>query len=129
MNARRSIEGRPTTDVYVGLHVGELFYGNIGSAARLDFTVVGRTVNEASRIVGLCHALSTDILMSSIFAQSLDATKRTLAASVGCHSLRGVSKSMELYSLKNQAQLSAAFSDRGACHVVASEVPGLQSRI
>lgn len=102
INDRRSADRRPTTDVYVGLHVGEVFYGNIGSPARLDFTVVGRTVNEASRIAGLCHALSADILMSSTFAQSLDTTKRSITASVGFHSLRGVSKSMELYSLKNR---------------------------
>ena len=40
LNVRRSAEGRATTSAYVGLHVGEVFYGNIGSEDRLDFTVV-----------------------------------------------------------------------------------------
>src|SRR5205085_10559711 len=38
LNARRSAEGRPVTTAHVGLHIGEVFYGNIGSDARLDFT-------------------------------------------------------------------------------------------
>src|SRR6267154_6843374 len=46
LNARRSADGRPTTSAYVGLHIGEVFYGNIGSEDRLDFTVVGPAVNE-----------------------------------------------------------------------------------
>ena len=41
LNAQRRIEGRPVTDVYLGLHLGEVFYGNIGSEDRLDFTVIG----------------------------------------------------------------------------------------
>src|SRR3984893_13972892 len=41
LNARRSEGGRPTTSAYVGLHVGEVFYGNIGNEDRLDFTLVG----------------------------------------------------------------------------------------
>jgi hypothetical protein len=43
-------DGKPITDMYLGLHVGEVFYGNVGSRERLDFTVIGPAVNEASRI-------------------------------------------------------------------------------
>ena len=53
LNGRRAAEGRPTTSAYVGLHVGEVFYGNIGSEDRLDFTVVGPAVNEVSRIASM----------------------------------------------------------------------------
>ena len=55
LNARRADRGRPTTSAYVGLHVGEVFYGNIGSEDRLDFTVVGPAVNEVSRIASMCR--------------------------------------------------------------------------
>ncbi len=41
LNARRIEKGLPSTDMYLGLHFGEVFYGNIGSKERLDFTVVG----------------------------------------------------------------------------------------
>ena len=55
LNARRANE--PTvTDLYLGLHIGEVFYGNIGSRDRLDFTVVGPAVNEASRIAAMCRS-------------------------------------------------------------------------
>ncbi len=41
--------------MYLGLHVGEVFYGNVGSRERLDFTVIGPAVNEASRIAAMCR--------------------------------------------------------------------------
>src|SRR5262249_13075529 len=50
LNERRAREGLPVTDMYLGLHAREVFYGNIGSTERLDFTVLGPAVNETSRI-------------------------------------------------------------------------------
>ena len=44
-------------NMYLGLHVGEVFYGNIGSMDRLDFTVVGPAVNEVSRIAAMCRSV------------------------------------------------------------------------
>ena len=67
LNARRAAEGRPVTTAYVGLHVGEVFYGNIGSEDRLDFTVVGPAVNEVSRIASMCRSVDRELLMSSAF--------------------------------------------------------------
>ena len=55
LNAKRGAEGRAVTSAYVGLHVGEVFYGNIGHDDRLDFTVVGPAVNEVSRIASMCR--------------------------------------------------------------------------
>ena len=55
LNARRAAEGLPTTEMYLGLHLGVVFYGNIGSKERLDFTVVGPAVNEVSRIAAMCR--------------------------------------------------------------------------
>src|ERR1700677_456433 len=66
LNARRSADSRPTTSAYVGLHVGEVFYGNIGSEDRLDFTVVGPAVNEVSRIASMCSSVHRGPLMSSV---------------------------------------------------------------
>jgi len=59
LNVRRAQNGLPVTDMYLGLHVGEVFYGNIGSTERLDFTVVGPAVNEASRIAAMCRRSSS----------------------------------------------------------------------
>ena len=50
LNARRGALGLPVTDAYLGLHIGEVFYGNIGSRNRLDFTVVGPAETETRMI-------------------------------------------------------------------------------
>jgi adenylate cyclase len=99
LNARRSAEGRPTTSAYVGLHVGEVFYGNIGAEDRLDFTVVGPAVNEVSRIASMCQSVDRELLASSAFRQGLDATGRGCLVSTGRFALRGIGHAQDLYTL------------------------------
>src|SRR3712207_9439753 len=83
LNARRAAARLPVTDVYLGLHIGEVFYGNIGSEDRLDFTVVGPAVNEASRIAALCRSVEKDVLISSSFADAANAENRGRVVGVG----------------------------------------------
>src|SRR5438105_8958561 len=64
LNERRTADGVAVTTAHVGLHVGEVFYGNIGSEDRLDFTVVGPAVNEVSRIASMCRAVDRELLTS-----------------------------------------------------------------
>jgi RHS repeat-associated protein len=71
LNARRSAEGRPVTSVYLGLHIGDVFYGNIGSDERLDFTVVGPAVNEVARTAAMCRSVERTVLLSQAFAVPL----------------------------------------------------------
>lgn len=99
LNERRKAEERPVTSVYIGLHVGEVFYGNVGSVDRLDFTVVGPAVNETSRIASMCRSADRSILVSSAFAASLSAAERTTLVSVGRFALRGVGRAQELFTL------------------------------
>jgi adenylate cyclase len=49
--------GRPLEAV-VALHVGEVMYGNVGAEERLDFTVIGRAVNETARLQALTKQIS-----------------------------------------------------------------------
>ena len=99
LSARRAAYDRPTTSAYVGLHVGEVFYGNIGSEDRLDFTVVGPAVNEVSRIASMCRSIDRDLLASSEFRGGLDATGRRYLVSTGRYALRGISRAQDLYTL------------------------------
>src|SRR3977135_2178711 len=99
LNARRSAEGRPVTSAHVGLHVGEVFYGNIGSEDRLDFTVVGPAVNEVSRIASMCNSIDREFLASSEFRAGLDATGRRYLVSTGRYALRGIGHAQDLYTL------------------------------
>ena len=102
LNARRIAEGLPETDMYLGLHLGVVFYGNIGSKERLDFTVVGPAVNEVARIAAMCRSVDQPILISSAFADSVDGDRRRFA-SVGRYALRGVGKPQELFTLDAEA--------------------------
>jgi adenylate cyclase len=99
LNARRSVDGRPVTTAYVGLHIGEVFYGNVGSEDRLDFTVVGPAVNEVSRIASMCNSVDRELLASSEFRSGLDATGRRYLVSTGRYALRGIGRAQDLYTL------------------------------
>ncbi|PDT80667.1 adenylate/guanylate cyclase domain-containing protein [Sinorhizobium sp. BJ1] len=98
LNTRRLEKGEPTTDVYLGLHIGEVFYGNIGSRNRLDFTVVGPAVNEVSRIVSMCRSVERHVIMSSEFIEASPAAHRANAVSLGRFALRGVARAKELFT-------------------------------
>jgi len=101
LNRRRAVDGKPITDMYLGLHVGEVFYGNVGSRERLDFTVIGPAVNEASRIAAMCRSVDQPVLMSSAFADVGDIKRRLI--SVGRYALRGVAHPQELFTLDSTA--------------------------
>ena len=97
LNRRREAERLPTTHMYVGLHIGEVFFGNIGSKDRLDFTVVGPAVNETSRIAAMCRSADQPLLMSAAFADALG--HPDWVVSVGRFALRGVGRAQELFTL------------------------------
>jgi len=102
LNERRQAAEQPVTSVYIGLHIGDVFYGNIGSVDRLDFTVVGPAVNETSRIASMCRSVDRPVLISSTFAQALPANERADLVSVGRFALRGVGHATELFTLDPQ---------------------------
>ena len=95
--ARRT-RSLPTPDLDIALHVGDVNYGNVGADARLDFTVIGPAVNEASRIERLCDALGRHLVMSQAFARAAEASRHELV-SLGRHRLRGVRGEAELFGL------------------------------
>ena len=80
----------------IGLHLGELTYGNIGTPTRIEFTVIGAAANEAARIEALCKELKVDLLVSERVARVLPQPWRSL----GLHTLRGVGDKMELFTLR-----------------------------
>jgi adenylate cyclase len=101
LNERRAGEGLPITEMYLGLHIGEVFYGNIGSKERLDFTVIGPAVNEVSRIAAMCRSVDQPVLLSAAFAAAVVDPQRAFA-SVGRYALRGVGKPQELFTLDRE---------------------------
>ena len=96
-NNARKANGKPVMDFGLALHLGEVFYGNIGASDRLDFTVVGPAVNEASRIQALCRPLDRNVLVSSTFQETVGS--ESALESLGFHALRGVREPKELFGL------------------------------
>jgi adenylate cyclase len=96
--SERQGASKQTLDFGVSLHLGEVLYGNIGTSERLDFTVVGSAVNEASRIEGMCKPLGRRVLVSSRFHAAAVACNSRMV-SVGVHALRGIVGPQELFTL------------------------------
>ena len=78
-------------DIKIALHFGEVAYGNIGSGARLDYTVVGRSVNLASRPGNL----DRHVLVSADFAKRLSSHE---FQALGAHDLRGVAEPQRVFA-------------------------------
>ena len=76
-----------------------MFYGNIGSEDRLDYTVVGPAVNDVSRIASMSRSVDRELLASSEFYAGLDDTGRRYLVSTGRYALRGIGRAQDLYTL------------------------------
>jgi adenylate cyclase len=98
LNVTETEAGNPTLNLNIALHAGEVTYGNIGTADRLDFTVIGPAVNEAARLEKLCKDLGTPILISKPFVQAAQGVREQLLP-VGRHPLRGVREAQEVFTV------------------------------
>jgi adenylate cyclase len=96
VNENNKATGRAPMNYGIGLHVGDVMYGNIGSRTRLDFTVIGPAVNMASRLEALTKQLGKPVLLSRAFA---DFVERDFALErVGEYPVRGFSDPIELFA-------------------------------
>jgi adenylate cyclase len=94
-NEARAAGGADPLRFGVGLHVGLVTFGNIGTEDRLDFTVIGPAVNRASRLEGLTKQLGVPVLASSEF----NLVSTVPMKSLGKHPLRGVPEPVEVFTL------------------------------
>ncbi|MCD6044339.1 MAG: hypothetical protein K0R40_3942, partial [Burkholderiales bacterium] len=79
----------------IGLHLGTVLYGNIGTPTRIEFTVIGAAANEAARIESLCKSLDASLVVSEQVVRHLPGTWKPL----GRHALRGVGEPVALFTL------------------------------
>lgn len=78
-----------------GLHDGQVFFGNVGGRARLDFTVIGTDVNIAARVEAMTKELGTPVLVTEAVARHLPGAERGKA--YGATPLKGVTNPVGLY--------------------------------
>ncbi len=99
VNEKRRNHGQVELHFGLGLHQGEVTYGNIGTTTRLEFTVIGSAANEAARVEGMCKTLHESTLISEAFASHYPGR----FVSLGLHQLRGVSGEQEIFALREKA--------------------------
>jgi class 3 adenylate cyclase len=95
LDAVRQAQGLPPLPFGAALHLGEILWGNIGAADRLDFTAIGPAVNLVSRLEGLCRPLGWPVLISGAVA----AETTTPLVSLGEHLLRGIAAPCAVFTL------------------------------
>ncbi len=92
----RRRRGEPPLPFGVALHLGEMLWGNVGAADRLDFTAIGPAVNLVSRLEGLCRPLGKAVLASGAFA----AQSGTKLIPFGTHALRGIASPCAVFTVR-----------------------------
>jgi adenylate cyclase len=93
-NNEAAVRGDRVICIGIGLHIGDVTYGNIGTDSRLEFTVIGSAVNETARIESLCKATGEVVLVSAEFARQNAGAYRPL----GFHHLNGVEREIEVFA-------------------------------
>jgi len=90
----------------IGIHMGPVVAGNIGTGEHLDYTVIGNTVNLAARLCG--YARSMDIVVSDAVRQALGEPGDMVCADPRCADIRGLSGAVILYRLARSASVTAS---------------------
>jgi adenylate cyclase len=91
----RTQQGLAPLPFGAALHLGEMLWGNIGAADRLDFTAIGPAVNLVSRLEGLCRPLDKAVLVSGTFAAETGGSLMPL----GTHALRGIASPCAVFTV------------------------------
>ncbi|MGV3552401.1 adenylate/guanylate cyclase domain-containing protein [Rhizobium sp.] len=98
LNEASRANGHPELGYGVGVHLGDVMYGNIGSKTRLDFTVIGPAVNVASRLETLTKQVGRPVLLSKAFVER--ARCEDEVDPLGAFDLKGLEAPVDVAALK-----------------------------
>ncbi|WP_207455912.1 adenylate/guanylate cyclase domain-containing protein [Azospirillum sp. SYSU D00513] len=109
-NRRREAAGLAPIRVRVGLHSGPVVVGNIGSASRINYTIVGETVNIAARMSELASALQgqSEVIVLTSAATAAQGIGAAPLARVGGRSLRGRTDTTEVWRMELEGEAAPA---------------------
>lgn len=129
LNDRRMSTGLFPIQVGIGIHIGEAIFGAVGSGLRVDYTVIGSTVNIAARIQGLTKSYGCDILITRQFYENVKDS--CLADNLGPNEIRGLSRPVELLKVIGVSMSPGGnilIGDKTLEEAVASRKPGVVSQ-
>jgi len=96
LNIRNVESGHDALGYGIGVHVGDVMYGNIGSKGRLDFTVIGPAVNVASRLESLTKEIKRPVLLSRAFVETAGCAD--VLENLGSYPLRGLGEPIDVFA-------------------------------
>lgn len=121
LNKKREVRGQIPIKIGMGLHSGHAISGTIGSSERMEYTVIGDTVNMTSRIESSTKAFGTDLLVSETVANKVAET--FLLENAGSAEVKGKSEPLKLFKVrgyKNEkgemVEITTPYSDFEAEH-------------
>jgi adenylate cyclase len=125
-NQQHTRRNEDAVRIAVGIHYGEVVQGNVGSEKRLELTLVGDTVNIASRVEAYCRTLDAPVLVTGKFVEALLAEGSLELAKAfvdeGFHVLRGCKEPIRLISMRREPKPAQRPVNWLACSRPADEV-------
>jgi len=94
-NTERRDQTKPEIQFGIGLHFGQVIFGNVGAIDRLDFTVIGPAVNLTSRLEELTKQTGDPLLISEEFANNLKISSKP----VGKFHLKGIQEIQQVFTV------------------------------
>ena len=109
LNRARSVSGELALGHALCAHFGRVLYGNVGSSERLDFTIIGESVNIAARGVSTAKLLGTDYVFTRSFIQRFTSN---MFVPIGRHAFKGIAEPQELFTFPAEATGEADTTSR-----------------
>jgi adenylate cyclase len=98
LNDKRKARGQPPLAIGIGLHAGSVISGTIGSTERMEYTVIGNTVNTGSRIEASTKAFGADLLISEEVVNLVG--ESFIVELAGAAEVKGRSDPLKMYKVR-----------------------------